>query len=147
MHRPKAQYPPCKSSIHLSPDKASSTERLLALLLETSAWTKGAISWMLLPSSHLSFQKSVLDPFPTTVVTAMVRRAATSLLTWIGRFAHGLLGSLLLSHGQRAFKAMHKVFRSAIPSPPSSRGRHTLGQAMRQCPPLPPFCLSTGKPF
>ena len=123
---------PYMSSIHFSSVRASNTVRLLDLLLETSAKIRGAMSWIPMPSSHLSFQKSVLDLLPTSVITATEMRPATSLLTWIGRFAQGLLGALRLSNGHLAFKAIPRDFKSAIPRPPSFRERHTFGQAMKQ---------------
>ena len=102
---------PCMSSIHFSSVRASNTVRLLDLLLGTSAKIRGAMSWTPLSSSHLSFQKSILDPLPTSVITATEMRPANSLLTWIGRFAPGLLGALRLSHGHLAFKAKGKSLR------------------------------------
>jgi len=45
-----------------------------------------------------------------------------------GESAH----QLRCSQGHLAFKAIPKVFRSDIPSPPNSRGRQTLGQATTQ---------------
>ena len=132
------------SSTHFSSVRASNTVRLFILLLGTSANTRGAMSWTPLPSSYLSFQKYVFDSFPTSVITATEMRPATSLLTWIGRFAQGLLGTLRFSHGHLShshliLKAQPNDLWSWMPSPPSYFKRQTFGHLIKQWLPLASF--------
>src|SRR6185369_13503572 len=91
---------------------------------------------MLLPASHLSFQKRVLAPSPTSVIMAIERRYSTCLLTCSGKLAQGISGSDFLSQGHLTRRAIPSDLKSEIPSPPSSFVRQTLGQAIRQCPPF-----------
>jgi len=63
---------------------ASSTVRLFAILLGTNARRRGTRSAMDWPFSHLSIQKRVFSPLPTTKPTANLRKVWTCPGTWTG---------------------------------------------------------------
>ena len=114
------------SEIHLLLWSASATFLFLALAA-TAPNKLGKDCCILLPSSHLSVQKQVFLPFPTSEVIATAKKA------------HGFSGSVFWSHIHLSRRAYPKFWRSEIPRPPNSGGRVTLGHAIRQCPPLTSF--------
>ena len=129
---------PFMSEIHLLLWSASAT--FLFLSLAATAPNKlGKDCCILLPSSHLSVQKQVFLPFPTSEVIATAKKALTCGEAWIGKKAHGFSGSVFWSHIHLSRRAHPKLWRSEIPRPPNSGGRVTLGHAIRQCPPLTSF--------
>ena len=130
---------PLISKIQRCSVRASATVRFLIVFLATKECKRGATSIMRYPCSHLSSQKSVRVPSPTSVIMAIAKKALTCSGTWIGNMLHGRWGSVLCSHSQHIRSAHPMFFKSEMPSPPSSRGNITLPQATRQCPPLVSF--------
>jgi hypothetical protein len=70
---------------------------------------------------------------------AAAKKAFTCGEDWIGKKAHGFPGPVFWSHSHLSCRAHHKFWRSDIPRPPNSGGRVTLGQAIKQWPPLTSF--------
>jgi hypothetical protein len=120
------------SLTNLQSVKTSTTLLLLDILLGIMTAIRGAWSLICCPDSHLSFQNRVLVPSPTSKATTMEKNACNLALTCIGNEAHGLLGSIFLSHNYFSLCVQYRILRSEIPSPPISFGRVTFGQAIKQ---------------
>jgi hypothetical protein len=72
------------SLIHLLFNKASWRVLLFAILFGIVSSKLGAMSIILRPNSHLSVK--VRDPFPTSEIRTVEKRARALSGTWIGRF-------------------------------------------------------------
>ena len=80
--------------IHRCSLRASATVLFLIFLLATMECKWGAISMMRCPCSHLSSQKSVWVPSPTSITMAIAKNTLTCSCTWIENMPHGRCSSI-----------------------------------------------------
>jgi hypothetical protein len=125
---------PLKLATHRKSCTTSFTFLTFLILLGTKSKMVGAISLILLPLSHRSFQNNIFEPSPTLVMSAISKRHCTSLHTCIWNWFHDFSGSVSCSHGHLTRRAQLNFRMSKRLSPPSSFGRVTLAHAIRQCP-------------
>ena len=104
-------------------------------VLETAAKRLGAKRFRGPSADQESVQKSVAMPSPgtTDMLTAAIARTAAPFCA--GNLLQGRAGSDLLNHSHRSRRAKPTNRRSDMPSPPSSLGLQTPGQATLQRPP------------
>jgi hypothetical protein len=97
----------------------------------TESKASGAISSTPRPRIHLSCQKRILDPSPTSSL-ARLRKTARALGSWVRlRPCQGRLSSVRRSHSQRTRSAKPWSLRSLTPSPPNLLGLLILSHATR----------------
>jgi len=78
-------------------------------------------------------------PFPTSETMATEKNALTCFGAWTGKKFQILSGSVFCNQSQRKLRAQLSCCRFEMLRPPSLIDLVTLGQAMRQCPPLSSF--------
>jgi hypothetical protein len=100
----------------------------------------GAMSAMLCPSSHGSFQNFIFCRSPREKTTAELKRSLALSSIWSGRCSHGFASSFQVCHSQRTLKARPLACKSGIPSPPYSFGLQIAPHITKQ---LPPFAISS----
>jgi len=130
---PAQDKPPWMSLGHYPLLRASATVRFLRILGGTHAKTVGARFSIEQPCSQWSVQKRVLFPFPTSVVTAMVKRAIELGCKGSSRSVHGR-SALVLNHCHLICSAHAITSKLGMPKPPRSNGLKTFSQATRQQP-------------
>ena len=111
---------------------ASATVRLIRVARGIRANKEGTNSSKRAPFNHLSSQKRVDDPFPTTTLAAALNNWTDSLGTRMSNSLQGLKLSTRFSHGHRDCMAMFSHRKSRMPKPPAHLGEHTVSQATTQ---------------
>jgi len=137
---------PLMSETHVLLLRASNTFLFLALAA-TALNRLGKDFCRLWPPSHLLIQKQVFFPLPTSEMMAAAKKALTCGEEWIGKKAHGFPGSVFWSHNHLNRRVHPNFCKSEIPKPLKSGGRVTLGQAIKQWPPLVSFLPLHKKPL
>ena len=131
---------PFRSEIHLLLLRASAI--VLPLPPAVTIPNKfGRICSKLCPAIHLSVQKRVFLPFPTTVTTAAAKKALT------GRKAQAFPGSVFCNQSYLILRAQPKNWKWEMPNPPRKHGLVTLGHAIRQWHPITSLLPLQRKPL
>ena len=96
----------------------------------------GASSEIESPCNHLSSQNKVVVPSPSCIEVEALNIATTIGSCVTGSCDHGRELSVFCSHSHLMRSAYPKISKLMMPNPPSSGGRHTLGQESVQHPPF-----------
>ena len=137
---------PFRSEIHLLLLRASAI--VLPLPLAVTIPNKfGRICSKLCPAIHLSVQKRVFLPFPTTVTTAAAKKALTWGWPLTERKAQAFPGSVFCNQSYLILRAQPKNWKWEMPNPPRKHGLVTLGHAIRQWHPITSLLPLQRKPL